>query len=86
MIEQIFTKKSGFNRFGAVVIYPVKKDWNGKERFLTNEDVKRIALSHAKRRELSDKVDVVDLSFNSDLQVYVAIYGHIENKVGGIIH
>lgn len=84
MIEHIFTKKSGFSRFGAVVIYPVKKDWNGKERFLSEEDVKRVALSHAKRRELSDNVDVVDLSFNQELQVYVAVYGHLEKKAGGI--
>ncbi len=80
MIEQIFSKKSAFKRFGATVIYPVKKDWRGREHLLSLEDVKRLALSHAKRRELSDSVEVVELSFHSDLQVYVAVYGHIDRE------
>lgn len=80
MIDQVFSKKSGFCRFGAVVIYPIKKDWKGNERILSLEDVKRVAVRHAKRRELTDNVDVVDLSFNRDLQIYVAVYGHLDRE------
>lgn len=78
MIEQIFSRQSGFKRFGATVIYPIKKDWRGNEKLLSLEDVERLALSHARRRELSDNVEVIELSFSQELQVYIAVYGHVD--------
>ncbi len=83
-IQHLFTKKhNGYQKYGAVVIYPFKTDiWGRKKHFFTQKEVIEIAECQGKRRMLSDRVEVVDLIFNKSLQIYIATYG-LQKQNGG---